>query len=361
MHPTSVINENLFGDEYTAKFKEIVDTRLAIKHKDFDFARKAMGGALEKYLKDESVAKDLSNTLKTVINSVYGLTSARFKTHSEIRTLTILSLSVEPYLWLILNMLYRLEGLPSLILRLTGLRYQTQHPRSYNLLLITVRCMVTHLNTRLHTIVYVWLTTLFILLVTMSQVVVNGPRLVHSLQCLMYSKKLFSGEDIVFNDLCETKAVTTALYLDMNEKLPDVKDYEKERDKLWKKLLSTDPIANDIVDDMEKRLCELDALIAEGHNYIFVGKVGLFCPIKEGFGGGLLMRETTNAKTGTIGYAAATGYKGYRWLEAEMVQTLCKQDNIDRSFYDNLVNEAIDSMAVYGDVEWFMSEEKYAK
>lgn len=70
MHPTSVINENLFGDEYTARFKEIVDTRLAIKHKDFDFARKAMGGALEKYLKDESVAKDLSNALKTVINSV---------------------------------------------------------------------------------------------------------------------------------------------------------------------------------------------------------------------------------------------------------------------------------------------------
>ena len=174
-------------------------------------------------------------------------------------------------------------------------------------------------------------------------------------------KKLFSGEDIVFNDLCETKAVTTALYLDMNEKLPDVKDYEKERDKLWKKLLSTDPIANDVVQDMEKRLCELDALIAEGHNYIFVGKVGLFCPIKDGFGGGLLMRETTNAKTGKIGYAAATGSKGYRWLEAEMVQTLCKQDNIDRSFYDNLVNEAIDSMAVYGDVEWFMSEEKYAK
>ena len=31
----------------------------------------------------------------------------------------------------------------------------------------------------------------------------------------------------MFDDLCETKAVTSALYLDMNEGLPDVSSYEK--------------------------------------------------------------------------------------------------------------------------------------
>ena len=40
MHPHSVIAEELFGPVYTARFKEIVDARIAIKHKDFDKARK---------------------------------------------------------------------------------------------------------------------------------------------------------------------------------------------------------------------------------------------------------------------------------------------------------------------------------
>lgn len=38
-------------------------------------------------------------------------------------------------------------------------------------------------------------------------------------------KKLFSREEIVFEDMCETKSVTTALYLDTNETLPDVSEY----------------------------------------------------------------------------------------------------------------------------------------
>ena len=41
-------------------------------------------------------------------------------------------------------------------------------------------------------------------------------------------KKLFSREEITFEDMCETKSVTSALYLDMNEDLPDVSEYEKE-------------------------------------------------------------------------------------------------------------------------------------
>ena len=34
--------------------------------------------------------------------------------------------------------------------------------------------------------------------------------------------------------MCETKAVTSGLYLDMNEGLPDVSGYEKELEKLKK-------------------------------------------------------------------------------------------------------------------------------
>ena len=68
----------LFRSEYTKRFKDILDARIAIKHKDFDKAKKMLGGSLAKYLSDESAAADLAQALKIVINSVYGLTSAKF-------------------------------------------------------------------------------------------------------------------------------------------------------------------------------------------------------------------------------------------------------------------------------------------
>lgn len=78
MHPSTIVTENLFGDEYTARFKEILDARIAVKHKAFDKAKTMLGGALAKYLEDENQAADLAQALKIAINSVYGLTSAKF-------------------------------------------------------------------------------------------------------------------------------------------------------------------------------------------------------------------------------------------------------------------------------------------
>ena len=56
MHPTSIVELNLFGP-YTEKFKELMDRRIAAK---------------------KSGEEALSYALKLVINSVYGYTSARF-------------------------------------------------------------------------------------------------------------------------------------------------------------------------------------------------------------------------------------------------------------------------------------------
>ncbi|MCC8083399.1 MAG: hypothetical protein LIP15_04115, partial [Clostridium sp.] len=162
-------------------------------------------------------------------------------------------------------------------------------------------------------------------------------------------KKLFSREEIVFEDMCETKSVNGALYLDMNEDMPDVSQFEKEMSKLesdYKKGLLSDTT-------FEPKGQELSAEIAKGHNYRFIGKVGQFCPIQAGKGGGLLMRE----KDGK--YYAATGTKGYRWLESEMVRELGKEDDIDRSYYDKLVDDAVATISAYGDFEWFVSDDPY--
>ena len=106
-------------------------------------------------------------------------------------------------------------------------------------------------------------------------------------------KKLFSKEEIVFEDICETKSVTSALYLDTNETLPDVSGYEKELETLRKKWPDEHgqyPL------DYEEVVADLKAKIEQGHNYIFVGKVGSFCPMKPGCNGGLLLREGVAVK-----------------------------------------------------------------
>ena len=107
--------------------------------------------------------------------------------------------------------------------------------------------------------------------------------------------------------MCETKSVSGSLYLDLNEDLPDVSQYEKEFSKAesdFKKGLLSDTT-------FESTCQKLNPLIAEGHNYRFIGKVGQFCPIKDGCGGGLLMRE----KDGK--YYAATGTKSLSTIVLE--------------------------------------------
>lgn len=117
-----------------------------------------------------------------------------------------------------------------------------------------------------------------------------------------------------------------------------------------KKLLKMDP--NDPeYDPIAKRIDELHQLIDEGHTYRFVGRVGRFCPIKPGCDGGVLYRVNDGK------YYAAAGTKGYRWLESEMVKELGKENDIDRSFYTKLVDDAVETISQYGDFEWFISDE----
>lgn len=77
MHPHSITSEYLFG-QYTVVFNDLLNTRIAIKHKDFEKAGQMFGGKLAKYLTDPAKAKQLSQALKIAINSVYGLTAAHF-------------------------------------------------------------------------------------------------------------------------------------------------------------------------------------------------------------------------------------------------------------------------------------------
>lgn len=78
MHPSSAIALNLFGDRYTKRFADLVKVRKLIKHGKLEEAGTYFDGVLKPYLKDPKQAKRLSQALKIIINSVYGLTSASF-------------------------------------------------------------------------------------------------------------------------------------------------------------------------------------------------------------------------------------------------------------------------------------------
>ena len=99
---------------------------------------------------------------------------------------------------------------------------------------------------------------------------------------------------------------------------------------------------------------ELDSKIAEGHNYRFIGKVGRFVPVLEGNGGGILLREQKGKYYSATGTKDPNG-KPYRWKEAAAVKASNETNIIDTSYYRNLVDTAIDTIAQYGDVDTFIS------
>ncbi|NCE64131.1 hypothetical protein D1159_05900 [Pseudoflavonifractor sp. 524-17] len=386
MHPSSIIAEELFGPEYTKRFQEIRDARVAIKHKEFDRARKMLNGALAKYLTDESAADALAQALKIAINSVYGLTSAGFEnpfrdnrnkdnivakrgalfmvnlkhevqkrgfTVAHIKTDSIKIPDATPEIIRFVMEYGKIYG------------YIFEHEATYDRM-----CLV---NNAVYIAKYA---TVEHCVKLYGEAYVNSSKGIlkdckkhggqwtatgAQFQIPYVFKKLFTHEEITFADMCETKSVTGALYLDMNENLPDVTSYEKEHAALWKDICNTSLPHNSEMEQKCARAEELTELITKGHDYVFIGKVGQFCPIKDGCGGGLLCRESEDKKTGWKKYDAAAGTKGYRWLESEMVKQLGKEGDINRVYYDALVDAVATDISKFGDFEWFVSDDPYVK
>lgn len=343
MHPSSIVAEELFGPEYTQRFNDILQARIAIKHKEFDRAKKMLGGALAKYLTDESTAADLAQALKIAINSVYGLTSAKFTNpFRDIRNADNIVAKRGALFMVNLKHAVQNKGFTVAHIKTDSIKipnatpdiikfvveygklygYNFEHEATYDRM-----CLV---NDAVYIARYATMERCADLYGTeymSSNKDICKDNSKHpyawtatgtQFQVPYVFKTLFSKENIEFEDLCETKSVTSSLYLDMNEGLAE-----------------------------------------DEHSYHFIGKVGQFCPIKEGCGGGVLLRESENKKTSEKSYSAATGSKGYRWLESEMVKQLGKEADINRDYYNVLVDEAVKTVSQYGDFERFTADESY--
>lgn len=350
MHPNSAIDECTFGPEYTRKFKEILDIRIHIKHGEYDAVRNAFGGKLAKYLNDKSTAKALAQALKIAINSVYGLTAAKFENPFRDPRNKDNIVAKRGALFMI-DLRHAVEEQGYKVIHVKTDSIKIANPDDYILNFIVERGKRYGYNFEVeHIFDRICLVNNAVYIAKLADDDPEDPgkwTATGTQFAVPYVfKTLFSKEPIQFNDMCETKnSAVGPIYLDMNESYPDVTAEEKQFKNLESKYKK-----GELSDTLFENECaSLRERIEAGHNYIFVGKVGLFCPIKPGCGGGTLVCKRDEK------YSAITGTKGYRWLESEIVKQNGKEDDIDKSYYSKLVDDAVSTISEFGDIEWFIN------
>lgn len=360
-HPSTILSEILFGVVYTKAFENIVKARVSIKHQEWADVENLFDGKLKPYIQKvingELTPKELSNALKTVVNAVYGQTKATYPcAFRDDRNLDNIVAKKGALFMTLLKSEVQKRGFTVCHIKTDSIKIPDATPEIQQFVLDFGKEFGYGFETEAEFEKFC-LVNDAVYIAKFKEPEIDkktGKEIWWTATGKQFAvpyvfKTLFGKEKIVFDDLCETFSVSNgALYLDMNEKLPDVSMYEKELDK------AADKYKKGKLSDItfESTCDELSEKIKEGHEYKFVGKTGQFCPIKPGLGGGILYRYDKGK------YNAASGTTGYRWLESEMIRGV-NEDAIDISYYRKLVDDAVETISKYGDAEWFMSDDPY--
>ena len=301
MHPTSIECLNLFGDRYTKRFSEIKRARVAIKHRDAELAGRLLDGALKKFLEGDVDYDALAFALKIVINSVYGLTAAKFANpFKDPRNVDNIVAKRGALFMVDLKHFVQEQGFdvahiktdsikipratPEIIQKVMDFGakygYTFEHEATYDrMCLVNKAVYVDYEDGK-------WSAT--------------GAQFQHP----YVFKELFSKEELEIKDVAETKSVTTALYLNNgSEEEPEME---------------------------------------------FVGKTGAFVPVNRG--GGILLREKDGA------FHAASGSTGHRWVQFESFKEAHQEDwkeYVDWGYFEGLAESAKAAISEYGDFEAF--------
>lgn len=323
MHPSSIVNLNAFG-EYTDRFKELLDARLLIKHKEYSKARQVLDGRLTPYLEDENSSKELSYALKIVINTVYGLTSAKFKNpFKDQRNIDNMVAKRGALFMIDLKHFVQEKGFTVVHIKTDSIKipdatpeiieeihefgkkygYKFEHETTYErFCLVNAAVYIA----REDTIVQSDKSGKWEVVGTHWEAV--GAQFQHP---YVY-KTLFSKEDIQWKDLIETKQVTKgSIYIDYDA--------------------ANAPMHEDSGPDKWK----------------FAGRIGRFVPVTQESGGGVLWRVADGK------HYAVAGTKGYLWTLAPEERPKYKLE-IDERYYDELIREAKAAIGKYGDFEEFV-------
>lgn len=324
MHPTSIVRLNAFG-QYTPNFKDLLDARIAIKRGRYEEARQMLKGRLTPYLQDENDAEALAYALKIVINIVYGLTSAKFDNPFRHYKNTDNIVAKRGALFMI-DLKHYVQDLieegeipkdcrvvhiktdsikvacpsrPDMIPAIVDLvsnfgakyGYEFEHEATYSKF-----CLV---NDAVYIAKYGW--------AEKTKKIGTWDATGAQFQHPVVFKKLFTGEELSFDDFCETKQVTQgAMYLDFEHDTP---------------------------------------MVTAKEGLKFVGRTGRFTPVVEGENGAVLYRVKDDK------HYKVTGTSGHLWLESDMAKE--RESRIDMSFFDKLVDTAIGAIGKYGDAAWF--------
>lgn len=330
MHPSSIIAECLFGPDYTNNFKDIRDSRICIKHNDMESLSKLLGGRLCPYLNPEKYdLGDLSNALKTAINSVYGLTSASFpNAFKDPRNMDNIVAKRGALFMVDLMNAVKERGFTVAHIKTDSIKipnatreiiefvmafgkkygYTFEHEATYRrMCLVNNAVYIAQYASKEHCEELYgedWVNADKEVVKKCKKKPNTWEATGAEFQHPYIYKTLFTGEDTAIDDMKEVKSVQTSISLDMNENLPE-----------------------------------------GSHDYRYIGKIGCFVPIQQGCGGGELVRVD---KSG-VKYSSVTGAKGYRWLEFEEVKTMGYENYIDYSLHETMVREAVEHMKEFGD------------
>lgn len=312
MHPTSIEVMELFGKDYTKIFSEIKAARIAIKRKQFDKARKMLGGILEPYLANEDDADKLAYSLKIIINIVYGLTSAKFDNpFRDPRNVDNIVAKRGALFMIDLKHAVQEKGYQVAHIKTDSIKIPNATPEIINFVFEFGKKYGYEFE---HEVTYNKLVLVNDAVYIAQEIKDDGTAKYTAVgaqfQHPYVFKTLFSNEPITFDDMCEAKSVIKgAMYLDLAYDRPLV---------------------------LQDHMAEMQ----------FIGRSGLFVPAIKGINGAGRLYRINDGKA-----YAVSGTKNYLWMEAIAAKGLETEHLIDMDYFEGLAEEArltIEKFTGYG-------------
>lgn len=310
MHPTTIEVLNLFGP-YTEKYSQLKEARMAIKRGDYDRARTMLDGRLAPFLEgaeQEEVGQHgtgLAFALRIALNIVYGLTSAKFDNPFR-DPRNVDNIVAKRGALFMIDLKEQLQNLGHKVVHIKT--DSVKIPNATDQAIVDVKTIGSFYQYEFeHEATY----DKFCLVNDAVYIAREGTEwkaVGTQFQHPYVFKSLFSGEELTFDDFCESRTVVQgSMYLDFDE-------HEKG-----------------------------EALVYRNMRHL--GRTGRFVPVLEG--GGTLYRVKDDK------YYAVTGTKGYKWMDAEIAKEL-PDVQIDMPYFEKLKAAAIATIEQFGSYEEFV-------
>jgi len=322
MHPTTIELLELFGPVYTARFAALTEARVAIKHQEYEKARGLFDGKLRQFLVDAegdpAGGEALAYALKIAINTVYGLTSAKFDNpFRDIRNVDNIVAKRGALFMMDLKHFLQEKGWTVIHIKTDSIKIANvikDTPEAEEVIgYITAFGALSGYNFELEAhydkfalvndAVYIARNDL---LPGETKWTTVGVQFAHP----YVFKSLFSHEELTFDDFCETKNVIQgSMYLDKEMQHEEGSDLDFRRMR-------------------------------------HLGRTGRFVPVLAG--GGVLYRVKDDK------YYAVSGTKGHLWIDAEIAKDMDDLE-IDMSYFENLKDEAVKTIEQFGSFDEFVN------